>query len=55
VRKAVKIINGSAISEASGNVNLDSIVEIAKTGVDIISVGSLTHSVSAFDISMKFK
>ena len=55
VRKAVKIINGSAISEASGNVNLDSIVEIAKTGVDIISVGSLTHSVSAFDISMEFK
>lgn len=55
MRKAVKIINGSAISEASGNVNLDSIVEIAKTGVDIISVGSLTHSVSAFDISMKFK
>ena len=54
VRKAVKIINGSAISEA-WNVNLDSIVEIAKTGVDIISVGSLTHSVSAFDISMKFK
>lgn len=54
MKKAVKIISGRAISEASGNVNLDSIFEIAKTGVDIISVGALTHSVSAFDISMKF-
>jgi nicotinate-nucleotide pyrophosphorylase (carboxylating) len=53
MKEAVKIINGKAIVEASGNVNLDSIVEIAETGVDIISVGSLTHSVKAFDISMK--
>lgn len=53
MREAVKIINGKAIVEASGNVNLNSIVDIAETGVDIISVGSLTHSVSAFDISMK--
>lgn len=53
MKEAVKIISGKAIVEASGNVNLDSIVEIAETGVDIISVGSLTHSVNAFDISMK--
>ena len=53
MKEAVKIINGKAIVEASGNVNLDSIVNIAETGVDIISVGSLTHSVNAFDISMK--
>jgi len=53
MKEAVKIINGKAIVEASGNVNLNSIVEIAETGVDIISVGSLTHSVNAFDISMK--
>ncbi len=53
MKEAVKIINGKAIVEASGNVTLDTIVEIAETGVDIISVGSLTHSVKAFDISMK--
>ncbi|NLL05497.1 MAG: carboxylating nicotinate-nucleotide diphosphorylase [Clostridiaceae bacterium] len=53
MKEAVKIINGKAIVEASGNVNLNSVVDIAETGVDIISVGSLTHSVTAFDISMK--
>jgi nicotinate-nucleotide pyrophosphorylase (carboxylating) len=53
MKEAVKIINGRAIVEGSGNVNLNSIVGIAETGVDIISVGSLTHSVNAFDISMK--
>jgi nicotinate-nucleotide pyrophosphorylase (carboxylating) len=53
MKEAVKIINGRAIVEVSGNVNLNSIVGIAETGVDIISVGSLTHSVNAFDISMK--
>lgn len=53
MKEAVKIINGKAIVEASGNVNLNSVVDIAETGVDIISVGSLTHSVNAFDISMK--
>ncbi|MDQ2087507.1 carboxylating nicotinate-nucleotide diphosphorylase [Herbivorax sp. ANBcel31] len=55
MQKAVKIINGKAICEASGNVDSESITDIAKAGVDIISVGSLTHSVSAFDISMKIK
>lgn len=42
------------IIEASGNMTLDRLVEVAKTGVDIISVGALTHSVSALDISLKF-
>ncbi|MFZ5988500.1 MAG: carboxylating nicotinate-nucleotide diphosphorylase [Bacillota bacterium] len=51
--EAVKIINGKAITEASGNVNFDTIYDIASTGVDIISVGGLTHSVNAFDVSMK--
>ena len=55
MKKAVEFINKRALVEASGNVSLESVFEIAKTGVDIISVGSLTHSVSAFDISMKFK
>ncbi|RBP67339.1 nicotinate-nucleotide pyrophosphorylase [carboxylating] [Alkalibaculum bacchi] len=53
MKEAVKRIDGRAITEASGNVSLDTIEEIGKTGVDYISVGKLTHSVSALDISMK--
>lgn len=55
MKEAVKIINGRAKTEASGNITLDNIAEVAKTGVDIISLGALTHSVKAFDISMKIK
>ncbi len=51
--KAVKITNGAALLEASGNVTLENIAEVAKTGVGIISLGALTHSVKCFDISMK--
>lgn len=51
--KAVKATNGKALLEASGNVTADTIKGIAQTGVDIISLGALTHSVKAFDISMK--
>lgn len=51
--KAVEITNGRAKLEASGNVTADTIRKIAETGVDIISLGALTHSVKAFDISMK--
>jgi len=54
MKQAVAMINGKALVEASGNVNLDTIYPIALTGVDIISVGELTHSVKAVDISMKF-
>ncbi len=53
MKKAVEYIDGRALTEASGNVSMDTIYEIALTGVDIISIGSLTHSVKAFDISMK--
>ncbi len=53
--KAVKFIDGKALTEASGNITLENIAEVAKTGVDIISLGALTHSVKAFDISMKMK
>lgn len=55
MREAVALINGRAKTEASGNVTLDNIRSVAETGVDIISLGALTHSVSAFDISMKWK
>lgn len=52
--KAVEITAGRALLEASGNVTEANIAEIAKTGVDIISLGALTHSVQCFDISMRF-
>ena len=52
MREAVALIAGRALVEASGGVNLESIREIAETGVDIISVGALTHSARAMDISM---
>jgi len=52
MRAAVDLIGGRALVEASGGVNLESIRGIAETGVDIISVGALTHSARAMDISM---
>ncbi|HEY8499794.1 MAG TPA: carboxylating nicotinate-nucleotide diphosphorylase [Clostridia bacterium] len=55
MEQAVKMINHRAITEASGNITLDNIQKIAAAGVDIISVGALTHSVKALDISMKFE
>lgn len=55
MREAVEIIDGRAKTEASGGITLETIAEVAKTGVDIISLGALTHSVKAFDISMKMK
>ena len=51
--EAVRVAKGKAQIEASGNVRLDNVREIAETGVDFISVGALTHSVRALDISMK--
>ena len=55
MKTAVEYISGRAVTEASGNVTLQNIAEVAKTGVDVISLGMLTHSVKAFDISMKMK
>ena len=49
---AVRLVNGRALLEASGNMSLDRVREVAETGVDFISVGALTHSVSAVDLSM---
>mgnify|MGYP000921140359 CR=1 FL=1 len=53
MKKAVALIDGRALTEASGNVNLKRVASIAATGVDFISVGELTHSVRAADISLK--
>jgi len=52
MRRAVALIDGKALVEASGGVSLDTIAGIAAAGVDIISVGALTHSARAMDISM---
>ncbi len=53
--EAVQIVNGAALTEASGNMGEKDLREVAKTGVDIISIGALTHTVKAMDISLKFK
>jgi nicotinate-nucleotide pyrophosphorylase (carboxylating) len=53
MKKAVAFVDGRAMIEASGNVSLQNVAEIAATGVDLISVGELTHSVRAADISLK--
>jgi len=50
--EAVKINQGKAILEASGNITRERLKSIAEVGVDVVSVGALTHSVKAFDISM---
>ena len=53
--KAVQVIRGRALVEASGNVTLETVRAIAGSGVDFISTGSITHSAPAADISMKIK
>ena len=53
LREAVKIAQGKALLEASGGVNLNSVKQIAESGIDIISIGALTHSAPAVDISMR--
>lgn len=55
MKQACELINHRAKAEASGNVTLENIRSVAETGVDIISLGALTHSVKAFDISMKWR
>jgi nicotinate-nucleotide pyrophosphorylase (carboxylating) len=54
MREAVAICDGRAKLEASGNVTLDNVLEVAGTGVDYISVGALTHSPKVFDVSLEF-
>ncbi len=54
MRQAVQQRTGTALLEASGGINLDTVHQIAQTGVDIISVGQLTHSVPGLDISLDF-
>lgn len=50
--EAVRLVNGRAITEASGGVNLDTVRAIAEAGVDLISVGALTHSATVLDVGL---
>jgi nicotinate-nucleotide pyrophosphorylase (carboxylating) len=52
MRQAVRIIGGRAVVEASGGITLDTVRAVAETGVDLISIGGLTHSTKALDISL---
>lgn len=52
LRRAVAIASGKALLEASGNVTLDTVLEVAQTGVDLISVGALTHSAGSVDVTL---
>lgn len=53
--KAVKLVNGRCLTEASGGVNLETVRGIAETGVDMISVGALTHSAPVLDLGLDFE
>ena len=55
MKMAVSVKGGKALLEASGNITQENIREVAETGVDIISLGALTHSVKCFDISLQIK
>ena len=55
IKAGLKLVNGRAITEASGGINERTIAIIAETGVDVISVGDLTHSVTSVDISLDVK
>ena len=55
MKQAVELVDGKALLEASGNLTKERIKSVAELGVDILTIGALTHSVTAFDISMKMK
>jgi nicotinate-nucleotide pyrophosphorylase (carboxylating) len=52
---AVKAVQGRALVEASGGITLENVRAVAETGVDMISIGALTHSVRALDISLELE
>lgn len=54
MKKAVEIIGDKALVEASGNMGEKDLLEVAQTGVDLISIGALTHTIKAMDISLRF-
>ncbi len=52
LKKAVAMVNGQCVTEASGNINADTVRGVAETGIDLISIGALTHSARALDIGL---
>lgn len=55
MRRAVSLVGGRALIEASGGITMDNVRQVAETGVDLISVGAITHSVKALDISLEMQ
>ena len=55
IRKAVALVDGRALIEVSGNVTLERVADLARAGADVISVGALTHSAPAVDISLSVR
>jgi nicotinate-nucleotide pyrophosphorylase (carboxylating) len=55
LRQAVALVDGRVPTEASGGVNLDTVGEIAASGVDLISVGALTHSAPCLDLGLDWR
>ena len=55
MRAAVQICAGKALTEASGGITIDTVRDVAETGVDLLSTGSITHSVKALDISLEVR
>ena len=55
LKKAVALVDGRVLTEASGGVNLQTVRQIAETGVDLISVGALTHSASRLDLALEWR
>jgi nicotinate-nucleotide pyrophosphorylase (carboxylating) len=53
MRRVVELVQGQTLLEASGGITLDNVRSVAETGVDLISVGALTHSAKALDISLE--
>ncbi|SHE45737.1 nicotinate-nucleotide pyrophosphorylase [carboxylating] [Alkalibacter saccharofermentans DSM 14828] len=53
IKKAVSVINGKAITEASGNITLENLADVANTGVDFVSMGSIIYNAKVMDISLK--
>lgn len=53
IKRALKLINGKIATEASGNITKETIVEIAETGVNYVSLGAITHSAQNIDLSLK--
>ena len=55
MRRAIELVSGKALVEASGGITLETVRAVAETGVDLISVGALTHSAPALDLSLEFQ